>query len=45
MADGEETAHEVGFWLNDVMLSAVTTDEVPGYGKPVEAFKELAAKT
>jgi hypothetical protein len=42
LADGEETAHEVGFWLNDVLLSALATEESPGYCKPVEAFKLLS---
>lgn len=34
--------HDVGFKLNDVLLSALATKESPGYGKPREAFKLLA---
>ena len=33
--------HDVGFKLNDVLLSALATKESPGYGKPREAFKLL----
>jgi len=34
--------HDVGFKLNDVLLSALATKESPGYGKPREAFELLA---
>ena len=32
---------DVGFKLNDTLMSALATKESPGYGKPCEAFKLL----
>lgn len=40
--EGDMSPHEVGFKLNSILLSALATEESPGYGKPKEAFKRLA---
>ena len=37
-----ESPHDVSVRLNDVLLSALATQESPGYCKPVEAFKLLS---
>lgn len=34
--------HDVGFRLNDVLLSALARNKAASYGKPNEAFKALA---
>ncbi|WP_145254153.1 hypothetical protein [Planctomycetes bacterium Pan216] len=34
--------HDVGFGLNDLLLSAIATKEDRGYGRPKEAFKRLS---
>lgn len=36
--------HELGFRLNDVLLSALAMGKSRGYGKPNEAFKLLAGR-
>ena len=41
LAEGDMSPHEVGFKLNDILLSALATEESPGYGKPKEAFERL----
>jgi hypothetical protein len=38
----ELSPHDVGFKLNDVLLSALAPSKADGYGKPNEAFKALA---
>jgi len=42
LEDGDTSPHEVGFKLNDVLLSALATSKKDGYGKPNEAFRALA---
>ena len=42
LEEGEVSPHEVGFRLNDVLLSALAPSEKDSYGKPREAFKALA---
>jgi len=39
---GEVAPHELGFGLNDLLLSAIASKEDRGYAKPNEAFKRLA---
>ena len=34
--------HDLGFKLNDVLLSALAPSKKDGYGKPTEAFRALA---
>jgi hypothetical protein len=41
LEDGDTSPHEVGFKLNDVLLSALAPSKKDGYGKPNEAFKAL----
>ena len=41
LIEGEISPHDVGFRLNDVLLSALGTEEAE-WGKPSEAFKLLA---
>jgi len=38
---GEVAPHDVGFYLNDFLLSAIATKEDRGYGRPKDAFKLL----
>jgi len=40
----ELSPHEVGFKVNDTLLSALATEGSHGYGKPNEAFKLLAGR-
>ena len=43
--EGEMSPHDVGFKLNDVLLSALSTEESQGgYGRPVDSFKRLAIR-
>ena len=42
LEDGETSPYQVGFKLNDVLLSALAPSKKDGYGKPKEAFKALA---
>jgi hypothetical protein len=42
LESGEISPHDVGFKLNDVLLSALASRK-GGYGKPKEAFKALIA--
>ena len=39
---GEISPHQVGFRLNDTLLSAIAPSKSAAYGKPNEAFKALA---
>ncbi|TWU34859.1 DUF6933 domain-containing protein [Novipirellula artificiosorum] len=41
---GEMSPHDVGFDLNDFLLSALATGEDRHYGKPNEAFKRLGSR-
>jgi hypothetical protein len=38
---GELSPYDIGFKLNDVLLSAVARDQSEGYGTPREAFKRM----
>ena len=42
LEEGELSPHDVGFKLNDVLLSALAPSKRDSYGKPNEAFKALA---
>ena len=42
LSEGDIAPHDVGFKLNDILLSALATEESHGYGRPNEAFKSLA---
>ena len=42
LEEGEVSPHDLGFKLNDVLLSALAPSKKDGYGKPKEAFKALA---
>jgi hypothetical protein len=42
LESGEVAPYDVGFYLNDFLLSAIATKEDRGYGKPKDAFKLLA---
>ena len=39
---GDVAPHDLGFHLNDVLLSALATSDSDKYGTPNEAFKRLA---
>ena len=41
LEEGEMSPFDVGFKLNDVLLSALASEGSRGYGKPNEAFKRL----
>ena len=40
---GDIAPHDLGFRLNDILLSAIATSKSDKYGKPNEAFKLLAS--
>jgi len=42
LCEADISPHDVGFKLNDILLSALATEGSHGYGKPNEAFKLLA---
>jgi hypothetical protein len=42
LEDGDVAPHDLGFRLNDILLSALAASKSDGYGKPNEAFKLLA---
>lgn len=42
LEEGELSPFDVGFKLNDVLLSAIAPSKADAYGKPREAFKALA---
>jgi len=44
LESGEVAPHDVGFELNEFLLSALATDEHPGYGRPKNAFKLLSVE-
>ena len=41
LASGNVSPHDVGFELNSLLLSALSSDKSRGYGKPKQAFKRL----
>jgi hypothetical protein len=41
LEEGEISPHDVGFKLNDILLSALGHRKADGYGKPKEAFTSL----
>ena len=41
LAEDDLSPHDVGFKLNDILLSALATTKAQGYGKPNEAFKAM----
>jgi hypothetical protein len=41
LAEGELSPFDVGFELNDVLLSSLARSKTEPYGKPREAFKDL----
>lgn len=45
LADEETSPFDLGFRLNDLLLSASTTDESRDYGKPRDAFRALIAQS
>ncbi|MCZ2342613.1 MAG: hypothetical protein LC104_12605 [Bacteroidales bacterium] len=42
LESGEVAPHDVGFGLNNLLLSAITSEEDRGYGRPKDAFKRLS---
>lgn len=44
LAEDSLSPHDLGFRLNDTLLSALATEGSHGYGKPNEAFKLLAGR-
>jgi hypothetical protein len=42
LVEGELSPHDVGFRLNDVLLSAIAAGEKARYGTPREAFRSMA---
>jgi len=42
LEDGELSPFDIGFKLNDILLSAIAPSKSAAYGKPREAFKALA---
>ena len=45
LADEETSPFDLGFRLNELLLSASTTDEARDYGKPRDAFRALVAES
>jgi hypothetical protein len=45
LADEETSPFDLGFRLNDLLLSASSTDEARDYGKPRDAFRALIAQS
>lgn len=44
LEDEEISPHDLGFKLNDVLLSAIASSKAEGYGKPREAFRRLGVQ-
>ncbi len=42
LSEDDLSPHDLGFRLNDTLVSALATEKSHGYGKPNEAFKMLA---
>lgn len=45
LADEETSPFDLGFRLNDLLLSALASDQSSGYGKPRNAFQALIAES
>ena len=45
LADEETSPFDLGFRLNDFLLSALASDQSRGYGKPRDAFRALIAES
>jgi hypothetical protein len=45
LADEETSPFDLGFRLNDLLLSAIASDQSRGYGKPRDAFQALIAES
>ena len=45
LADEETSPFDLGFRLNDLLLSALASDQSSGYGKPRDAFQALLAES
>jgi hypothetical protein len=45
LADDEASPFDLGFQLNDTLLSAVGSAEQLDYGKPRDAFRALVARS
>jgi hypothetical protein len=45
LADDEVSPFDLGFRLNDLLLSAIATANRPHYGKPRDAFRALIAES
>lgn len=44
LESGDVAPHDVGFGLNDLLLSAIASEEKRSYGRPKEAFKRLSVE-
>jgi hypothetical protein len=44
LTEDDLSPHDLGFRLNDTLLSALATEKSHGYGKPNEAFRQLAGR-
>jgi hypothetical protein len=44
LAEDDMSPHDLGFRLNDTLLSALAMKKFRGYGKPREAFRQLAGR-
>ena len=45
LTEGEMSPHDVGFKLNDILLSSLPGSSGTGYGTPREAFKALLSQS
>ena len=45
LANEDTSPFDLGFQLNDLLLSALASDQSPGYGKPRDAFRALIAES
>lgn len=45
LARDETSPFDLGFHLNDLLLSAIASEESPGYGRPRDAFRALIAQS
>jgi hypothetical protein len=45
LADEETSPFDLGFRLNDLLLSAIASDQSRGYGKPRDVFQALIAES
>jgi hypothetical protein len=43
LASGEVSPHDVGFELNDILLSAIAADKRDKYGRPKEALQAMVS--